>query len=115
MGRHDRPSSYWKVKENLGASFPTDPVVPYALAENQLLGGSSRQVFDKCLLQGDSQGTQLRGRFELDALRTPAPFRALGLTPFSVVYRTYPIGLAPVAACAHTPVALTPALYGWRS
>ena len=39
MGRHDKPSSYWKVKENLGASFPTDPVVPYAPAENRLLGG----------------------------------------------------------------------------
>ena len=77
------------------------------------LEGSSRQVFDKCLLQGDSTGTQLRGRLDLDAL--PTPFRALGLTPFSVVYRTYLIGLAPVAACAHTPVALTPALYGWRS
>ena len=29
--------------------------------------------------------------------RTPGPFRALGLTPLSVTYRTYPIGLAPVA------------------
>ena len=47
--------------------------------------------------------------------RNPGPFRALGLTPLSVTYRTYPIGLAPVATRAHTSVALTPALYGWRS
>jgi hypothetical protein len=40
MGRHDRRSSYWKVKENLRASFTTDPVVPYA--RQTRLGQSAR-------------------------------------------------------------------------
>jgi len=30
MRRHDRPSSHWKVKQNLRRSYTTDLVVPYA-------------------------------------------------------------------------------------
>ena len=42
------------------------------LAETSPVNVTHTAEADKCLLQSDSQDTQLRGRLDLDALRTPA-------------------------------------------